>query len=529
MIYPLRHLIGRSHSISRSYARRTFHSSLPILAKKLERFRLADIGEGITECEIIKWSVAPAATVAQFDPLCEVQSDKASVEITSPFDGVLKEILVNEGDVAKVGQGLCLIEVEDDGTGDASTSDIPQDSGSQSSSSSSAPVSSPPEQETGNISQSTERRLHPLDPNYVAPTRPSNTFQSSDQNKRGTQDVLAMPSVRHYARSKEVDLALLAPGSGRDGRIEKGDVDAYLTRSETTTAGASMAASVQQQDVVVELNRTRRNMWKAMGKSLEIPHFGYSTTLDVTNLHNALASLNSSIPPRYLPAASRKQEYLAVDPSSMFPAPNQDVVPEPQQFNKLTFLPILLKTLSLAMMEWPLFRGSITPELPENAKPTLTIRSGADIALALSTPTGLYTPTLTGINGNSVFDIQAKLKNLQHLGRQIPCGLTPKEMPKRGGTITVSNVGSIGKGIFASPLLVPGGGIAICAIGRAEWVMDVGDEHWDKVLKTGQRRLKLPISWSADHRVVEGAEMAAFVECWRAYVEDPAKMIGTLV
>lgn len=100
----------------------------------------------------------------------------------------------------------------------------------------------------------------------------------------------------------------------------------------------------------------------------------------------------------------------------MFPAPNQDVVPEPQQFNKLTFLPILLKTLSLAMMEWPLFRGSITPELPENAKPTLTIRSGADIALALSTPTGLYTPTLTGINGNSVFDIQAKLKNLQHLG-----------------------------------------------------------------------------------------------------------------
>ncbi|EKM76023.1 hypothetical protein AGABI1DRAFT_109105, partial [Agaricus bisporus var. burnettii JB137-S8] len=103
-----------------------------------------------------------------------------------------------------------------------------------------------------------------------------------------------MPSARHYARSKEVDLALLAPGSGRDGRIEKGNADAYLTRSETTTAGASMAASVQQQDVVVELNHTRRNMWKAMGKSLEIPHFGYSTTLDATKLHNALASFNSS-------------------------------------------------------------------------------------------------------------------------------------------------------------------------------------------------------------------------------------------
>lgn len=99
-------------------------------------------------------------------------------------------------------------------------------------------------------------------------------------------------------------------------------------------------------------------------------------------------------------------------------------------------------------------------------------------------------------------------------------------MPRRGGTITVSNVGSIGGGIFASPVLVPGGGVAIVAVGRAEWVMDVSEKYWDPVSQTGTRRLKLPISWSADHRVVEGAELAAFVECWRAYVEDPARMIG---
>jgi 2-oxoisovalerate dehydrogenase E2 component (dihydrolipoyl transacylase) len=216
-------------------------------------------------------AVAPASTVAQFDPLCEVQSDKASVEITSPFDGVLKEILVNEGDVAKVGQGLCLIEVEDDSTSDTSGSGKPRDSGLQPSSTS-EPVPPPVEEQTAAqaISHSAERRLHPLDPQYVAPS-PSNAFKSSDESVRGTRDVLAMPSVRHYARSKGVDLALLVPGSGRDGRIEKGDVDAYLTRSGPTTAGptttgATVAASVQQPDVVVELNRTRRNMWKAMGK-----------------------------------------------------------------------------------------------------------------------------------------------------------------------------------------------------------------------------------------------------------------------
>ena len=98
--------------------------------------------------------------------------------------------------------------------------------------------------------------------------------------------------------------------------------------------------------------------------------------------------------------------------------------------------------------------------------------------------------------------------------------LTPKEMPKRGGTLTVSNIGAIGAGEFASPVLVPGGGVAIVAIGRAKWVWDVERRE------EGEKRLKVGVSWSADHRVVEGAELAAFVECWRGYVEAPERMIA---
>jgi len=96
-------------------------------------------------------------------------------------------------------------------------------------------------------------------------------------------------------------------------------------------------------------------------------------------------------------------------------------------------------------------------------------------------------------------------------------------MPKRGGTITVSNVGAIGAGDFASPVLVPGGGVAIVAIGRAKWVWDVDRKA------EGERRLKVGVSWSADHRVVEGAELAAFVECWRAWVENPQRLIADSV
>lgn len=91
-------------------------------------------------------------------------------------------------------------------------------------------------------------------------------------------------------------------------------------------------------------------------------------------------------------------------------------------------------------------------------------------------------------------------------------------MPKRGGTLTVSNVGAIGAGEFASPVLVPGGGVAIVAVGRAKWVRDEG--------RDGERRLKVGVSWSADHRVVEGAELAAFVECWREWLEHPERMIA---
>jgi len=94
-------------------------------------------------------------------------------------------------------------------------------------------------------------------------------------------------------------------------------------------------------------------------------------------------------------------------------------------------------------------------------------------------------------------------------------------MPKRGGTITVSNVGAIGDGDFANPVLVPGGGVAIVAIGRAKWVWDMSRNENGQ----GERRLKAGVSWSADHLVVEGAELAAFVETWRGRAESPQRII----
>lgn len=237
-----------------------------------------------------------------------------------------------------------------------------------------------------------------------------------------------------------------------------------------------------------------------------------------------LPLLNSHIPECYRPTDAATDSPAVVSAASFLPPPASPTLPESARYIRLTYLPFLLKTLAKAMHEWPLFRSSLTTHnIPASEKPTLTVRPQADISIGLSTPTGLYTPTLQAVDKATIYDIAARLKHLAHLGRQVPCGLTPAEMPKRGGTITVSNVGGVGAVDSASPVLVPGGGVAIVAVGRAKWIWDVNH------VEGGARRLKLGVSWSADHRVVEGAELVAFVEAWRGWVESPGRLIGHAV
>jgi 2-oxoisovalerate dehydrogenase E2 component (dihydrolipoyl transacylase) len=179
-------------------------------------------------------NIKPLANVQAFDSLCEVQSDKASVEITSPFDGIVKELLVQEGEIAKVGAGLCLIEVDETIT----EGELPVEAVST----------------TNGIKQEEvepTRLPHPLDP--------ANTFQEKSIT---SDNVFAAPSVRHFARKNGVNLSNLVPGTGKGGRIEKSDVEAFLTDGH-----ASSTKSLDQlEDAVVELGRTRHGMWKAMVK-----------------------------------------------------------------------------------------------------------------------------------------------------------------------------------------------------------------------------------------------------------------------
>jgi 2-oxoisovalerate dehydrogenase E2 component (dihydrolipoyl transacylase) len=224
-------------------------------------------------------NVSPLSSVGAFEPLCEVQSDKASVEITSPYDGTVKEILVQEGQVAKVGEGLCIIEVDEE-TSDSSDALI-----SESPDASVAAGPAPPqekercapgsepiasERQPASDKPPATRHPHPLDPNN--PPASESTVSASASMigmKAKATDVLALPAVRHFARHSGVDIALLAPGSGKNGRVEREDVQRYLTAGKSVGKQppvATISLSVED-DVVVELGRTRYGMWKAMVKA----------------------------------------------------------------------------------------------------------------------------------------------------------------------------------------------------------------------------------------------------------------------
>ena len=185
---------------------------------------------------------------------------------------------MQEGEVAKVGDSLCVIETDED----ASDTSAPADGLSHQDQR--RDVSHPPA--VSEDPRAAARRPHPMDPN----DSPAPELKAQGMVDSTTEaDVLALPAVRHFARQNEVDIALLSPGSGKNGRVERVDVERYLARAKSVGEQPSLS----EEDVVVELGRTRYGMWKAMKKvrklvpfflypfsqffslqSLEIPHFG---------------------------------------------------------------------------------------------------------------------------------------------------------------------------------------------------------------------------------------------------------------
>lgn len=309
--------------------------------------------------------------------------------------------------------------------------------------------------------------------------------------EKGKSAGLATPAVRHLIKQHDVHIGDI-DGTGRDGRVMKEDVHKHVAARQSGSAEEATTSlpAETQPDRTITLSPVQSAMFKTMTRSLSIPHFLYTDTIDVGPISLLRRTLNT-------PAASRS------------------TVPIDQR-PKLTLLPFLIKALSVAMIQYPILNARIdsaTSTSSPNDKPSLTLRGTHNIGIACDTPQGLIVPVIKAVQSRSITSIAQEAVRLSTLARDSK--LKAEDMT--GGTFTVSNVGSIGGGVVA-PVIVENQ-MGIVGLGRAKVVPAFGTN--------GEliRREEVTLSWSADHRVIDGATVARAADLVRQLMEEPGRML----
>lgn len=437
---------------------RQFHASAQ--RDRAEKHVLSDIGEGVKEVQIIQWFVEEGASIEEWSPLCEVQSDKASVEITSKYTGVVKKIYFGQDDVVQTGDTLLEVEVEGDAESEQSAA-----------------------QESEQTEQVAEAPAAEQKDTAPAPSA------EPEQKQPGKHGSLATPAVRGLL--KEHDLAIEdIVGTGKDGRVLKEDVYKHLegaSQQSTPTSSSTVSKpqiDAKQTETVQKLTPVQSAMFKSMTGSLSIPHFLFSDSVDLTTLSSMRSRLNS--------------------------LRNPDTTP------KLSYMPFMIKAVSLALNHYPLLNARLDVTT-DPKKPQLVLRSVHNIGVAMDTPNGLIVPVIKAVNARSITSIAEELQRLAKLGQAGK--LSNNDLT--GGTITVSNIGNIG-GEVVAPVIVEGQ-LAIMGVGKIKTVPVFAEDG-----VTVKPALQANVSWSADHRVVDGATMARVATKVQKYLEEPGMMIADM-
>lgn len=310
---------------------------------------------------------------------------------------------------------------------------------------------------------------------------------AKEKTARTKEARLATPVVRGLLKELDVNISEVI-GTGKDGRVLKEDVHNFAAARNSDTvpqqqpspARTPPAADAAQLEESIKLSPNQSQMFKTMTRSLSIPHFLYADEIDVTALNTLRGRLEAS----------------------------KD---NPQ---RLSYLPFIIKAVSLALDDYPLLNARV--DHGDEKTPKLVLRRNHNIGIAMDTLQGLLVPNIKNIQSHCISSIGEELLRLQQLARDGK--LSAGDLT--GGTITVSNIGSIG-GTYVAPVIVQSE-VAILGIGKARTIPAFGESG--EVVKKDV----MNFSWSADHRVVDGATMARMAERVRRLVEEPALMLARL-
>lgn len=446
-------------------------------------FKLPDIGEGIHEGEIVKWFVKPGDKVQEDDVLCEVQNDKAVVEIPSPVAGTVEDILVAEGATAIVGDTL--IKLDAPGYEDLKFKGSHEDEGAaeteeqvQSTAEAGQTIDKTPAEETKQASVETTG----------AASQPQADTSEADPNRR----VIAMPSVRKYAREKDVNITLVS-GSAKNGRILKEDIDQFLQKGpeateqqvqekaqeaevqESTPAAASIIPEGEFPETREKMSGIRKAIAKAMVNSKQTaPHVTLMDEIEVTKLW----------------AHRKKFKEVAAEKGV-----------------KLTFLPYVVKALTSALREYPALNTSI-----DDATSEIVHKHYYNIGIAADTDKGLMVPVVKNADRKSMFTISNEINELAVKARDGK--LAPAEM--RGASCTITNIGSAGGQWFTPVINHPE--VAILGIGRIA----------EKAIVKNSEIIAAPVlalSLSFDHRMIDGATAQHALNHIKRLLNDPELLL----
>ncbi len=432
-------------------------------------FPLPDVGEGLTEAEIVSWRVKPGDEVAVNQVVCEIETAKSLVELPSPFQGVVKELLVNEGDTVLVGTPI--ISVEGDG-GDSSPDTGVTDAVGDAESSVTQETAEPKNlvgYGTGPTTPTSRRKRAqaPADAPVVTPPPPAR----ADLPLTDSVPVIAKPPIRKLAKDLGVDLESVT-GSGIGGEILRDDVIRHAGQA-TVFRNLATPEWPENREDRIPVKGVRKAIAQAMVKSMfTAPHVSVFVDVDATRTMDFVKRLKAS------------PDFAGI---------------------KVSPLLVMVKAMIWAVQRNPTVNSTWTEE-------EIIVHHFVNMGVAAATPRGLIVPNVKEAQSLSLRDLAMALEQLTVTAREGKT--TPEEMS--GGTITITNLGSFGVDT-GTPILNPGE-VTIVALGTIKpkpWVVN------------GEIRARMvtTVAASFDHRVVDGDVASKFVADVAAVMEEPALLL----
>jgi pyruvate dehydrogenase E2 component (dihydrolipoamide acetyltransferase) len=444
-------------------------------------FRLPDLGEGVHEGEILSVLVSVGDQVREDQPILEVETDKAAVEIPSPFAGIVTAVAVQEGDLVRVGDLLIAF-------------DDALDAGVEASSRQDAPVAlaeepAPAAEEPGLAAEEPA-------PEEPAPVTPGLDRPPEPVYRQGP--VAAAPSTRRLARELGVDLRQV-PGSGPGGRVTAGDVHAFAETGHEEPAEEPRPVKPAPAEE-----------WPAASGLPELPDFsrwGEVERVPLRSVRRATAR-HMALAWEQIPHVSH-QDVADVTKLEALRQKQKDRIAA--QGGSLTLTVFVLKAAVAALKAYPRFNASLDVAAQE-----IILKKHYHIGLAVDTERGLLVPVLHDVDRKSVAELAIELSDLVARTRAGKASLEELQ----GGTFTITNPGPLGGTGFAAIVNYPE--VAILGMARASWQPVVRGKGKKAAIVP---RFILPLVLSFDHRVVDGADAARFVNLIVELLQDPGRLL----